>query len=579
MTTRKQWKFRAYSDRFPRERTVARSDEALISTSMKPVSSTTSRNKYVKRRREPFLTGEKIEDWGRERTAKAIQILHHKTTLNTMAAMRVSRRPTPDPVLSEFAGSPASRKFLYYAGCRFFGSWNSALKACGIPPIKTSYNKFWSKTLIAESIRRLHRDGHPLTVISIWRDRTRKTSRSLNEVTGRKTTGSSLHDAARRYFGSWDNALKHAGINSEDIKERPFWTKQKVVKSIQALHRRGVRLNTGRIGSDSSRSTSLIIRQAIGKKRFGRSLFGGAYRAFGSWDRALQESGIAPSSHRVNKFGWNIRQLARILNVLYELEIPINASSLRGDRSHQTNSVIYGCSGQIRTGSFLFHLGRKKLGTWDQTLKYAGFALSEIRRNGSPCDRDDEKIIQILRLIHQQDLALNRSAIMARSNQLKFFIETNFGPAVSGFSLISAAKDTFGSWDQALWGAGLDVSAIRLTSRPNSHCLPIVPHQIENVMRDGVFGRTKYLGSISKTPEQLLEEREQADMLALAVSGLKGEEKDVVDKIFDAILQVHHYRDQNQLIQFVAQHLGNEISEDQIRDVLAGLAERLTPLK
>lgn len=226
--------------------------------------------------------------------------------------MRSKYSPVADPVLSKFSGQATSRKFLYFAGCHFFGSWNSALRACNLEPVSRAYNRFWSKTLIIQCIKRLRQDGHPLTVFSTWRDRSHKTSRSLREVTGRATTGSALHDAARRFFGSWDNALLNAGVSLELVKERPFWTKKKIVRSIKILHKEGIALNTVRIGKDSSRLTANAIQRELGKKRVGRSLYGAAYRIFGSWDRALYEAGINPSLLRKRPFGWDVRQLARI---------------------------------------------------------------------------------------------------------------------------------------------------------------------------------------------------------------------------------------------------------------------------
>lgn len=534
-----------------------------------------SYSKYTKGPRPAFLVGEKIEEWSEERVMEAIRALNAVEPLTTLKAMRINRTPIPDPTLSKFAGQAVSRKFLHFAGCHFFGSWNSALKACQLEPIVSTYNKFWNKTLISDCIRRLKRDGHPLTVFSIWRDRSRKTSRLLLEVTGKATTGSALHDAARRYFGSWDQALAESGVSPESIKERPFWTKKKIVRSIKVLNAKGIALNTSRIGTDSSHLTARVIHQELGKKRIGRSLYGAAYRIFGSWDRALYEAGISPDLHRKRAFGWDVRQLVRILNVLYQLDVPVNASSLSKDTSDQTAAIIFDLSGQRKKGPFLYRLANQKLGSWDSALKQSGFWLSEIRRSGSPCERNPEKIIEMIRLFSKHEIALNRSAMNLNSNKTKFFIEQKFGIPVSGNSLVATARDLFGSWDQALWEAGLDVSAIRLKSRPHSECLPVVSYQVEDVKRDGEFGRSKFLGNPSKAPDEIMEDLEKADFLQDAVAQLSSEDQDLADRVFDAVLQIHHYKDQDQLIKFIAQHFDNEISEEQVRRIFSQLTERL----
>jgi hypothetical protein len=534
-----------------------------------------SESKYVKGPRPAFLHGESIELWSKQRVMAAILKLNVETPLKTAASMRFKYAPVPDPILSNFADQPTSRKFLYFASCHFFGSWNSALVACNLEPVAPAFNRFWTKDLIIKCIKHLRQDGHPLTVFSIWRDRSRRTRKKLFEVTGKATTGSALHDASRRYFGSWDNALLNSGISLECVKERPFWTKNKIVRSIKILHKEGIALNTVKIGKDSSRETASMIQKELGKKRVGRSLYGAAYRIFGSWDRALYEAGVNPSLHRRKTFGWDVRQLARILNVLHDLQVPVNASSLSKDTSDQTASIIFDLTGQRERGTFLFRLANQKLGSWDSALKHSGFWLSDIRRSGSPCERNPEKVIAMIRMFHKNKIALNPSAMITHSHHMKFFVEQNFGAAVSGSSLMSTARTLFGSWDQALWESGLDVAAILRKSRPNTSNLPIVSYQVEDVKRDGEFGLSNFLGNPSKTPEELIDDKEKADCLQDAVGQLTSEDQDLADMVFDAILQIHHYKDQNQLIQFIVEHFDHEISEARVRRIFSQLASKL----
>ena len=390
----------------------------------------------------------------------------------TVHSLGINRKPVSDPILSYISGKPMSRKFLYRAACYHFGSWNQALKACNLDQIKTSHNKFWNKTKILRSIKALKAASHPLNVKSIWRDRSRSTTNILIKTTRKATTGSSLHDSARRYFGSWDIALEKAGVNIENVKEKPFWTKKKIVKVIKAAERQGISLNSASIEKDCSHKTSKVLRTELGKNRLGRSLYHGAYRIFGSWDRALIEAKLPPSRIRKQNFVWKKKSIARILNVLWEHEIPVNSSSIQNDKSAETNSIIFDYTGQIATGSKLFQLGRKNIGSWDSTLKFSGFKLSEVRRSGSPCKRNKEKITAMIRFFYRKDFSLNRQAVTRHSHKMMYFIEDNFGPAVSGMSVYSAAVEMFGSWDEALWESGLNPAEIRLRSRPYTTNLP-----------------------------------------------------------------------------------------------------------
>ena len=280
--------------------------------------------KYIKNPRSQFLKDELLE----KTTVQSIkiQILALSKVVNpfTVRSLGISKKPVPDPILSRISGKPMSRKFLYHAACYHFGSWNEALKVCNLEQIKTSHNKFWNKTKILKSIKALKAANHPLNIKSIWRDRKRSTTNILIETTGKATTGSSLHDAARRYFGSWDIALEKAKVNVENVKEKPFWTKKKIVKAIKAAERQGISLNVASIGKDCSHKTAKIFKAEFGKKRLGRSLYYGAYHTFGSWDRALIEAKISPVKVRKCNFVWKKKSIARILNVLWECEIPLN---------------------------------------------------------------------------------------------------------------------------------------------------------------------------------------------------------------------------------------------------------------
>jgi hypothetical protein len=211
-------------------------------------------------------------------------------------------------------------------------------------------------------------------------------------------------------------------------------------------------------------------------------------------------------------------------------------------------------------------------------LKYSGFMFSEIRRNGSPCTREQDRVVEMIRMFHKNEIALNRSAMVKHSYHLKYFVEHNFGPAVSGSSILGTASDLFGSWDQALWEAGLDPSEIRLRSRPGVSNLAMTPHQVEDIKRDGDAGLVTYLGNPSQTPEDILESKEASNFLGDALETLEENEKTLADRIFDAILQIHHYKDQDQLINFITQHLDKEVSLEEVKSILSKLATRLSDL-
>jgi hypothetical protein len=522
--------------------------------------------KYIKLGRTQFLRGENIDDWTPDLIREQMKEFYKLYQPFTVKLFGLYRKPVADQRLSKVIGKHSSRKFFHYVACHYFGSWDEAMRSAGLVPTKTSHNKFWNQELLISSIIALHRAGHPLTVKSIWKDRRSLTTKTIHTAIGKKTTGSGLHDAARRYFGSWDLALQASGIESSYVKEKPFWTKDKIIKAIQAVHEREIALNTDKIGRDCRPLTSKIIKLALGKTRSGRSLHGGAYRIFGSWDRALIAANINPNDVRKVPFSWNRRSISRLLNVLYECDIPINSSSLLKDRSEQTSSILFDYTGQKISAPKIYKIAKDDFGNWDSVLKFSGFKLSEVRKSGSPCFKEIEKIVEIVRALNKNEFALNRSSLNKQSYLIKFFLEDHFGSAISGLSVLNAALLFFENWDDVLWEAGLDPSSIRLRSRPHLSNISITPHQKEDTKVDGERRLSNFAGWAPKNPEELMNERETSTCFWSTMNQINDADQDVTQKIFDAILNLHHYKNSIQMVKFISQDTG--IEEERIQSII-----------
>lgn len=524
---------------------------------------------YIKKPRIQFLQNDNSHDWDEELITLMILLLHQSMRRFSIRSMDLHIRPTPDPILSSFLGRDCSRKFLYHAACVYFGSWNSALEEAGIKTTKSPSNKFWSSSLIIKCIEELRSVHHPLTVKAIWRDRSTKTSNVLSKVVGKKTTGSSLHDAARRIIGSWDKALMEAGIDVQSVKEKPFWSKSKVISVIHVLHKSGIPLNAKSISRNKNRLTKNLIEQKIGKPRTGRSLFGGAYRAFGSWDRALSEAGICSKDIRQVDFFWKKSSIKRILRILSELDVPINSNSLRSDNSEQTKEIVYNYTGQMECGSKIYRVAYKLHGRWDEVLKHSGFKLSHIRKCGLPCEKNKEKIVKYIRLLSKNEYSLNHSALKRQTDKMMLLTEDNFGSPITGNSLLVAAAGIFGSWNEALWEAGLDPSAITLRSRTRGSSLPVTLGQREDVQVNGERRISRFAGNPTKSPEDLLAERESAADLNSIMNSLSSKDRELAETIFDTVLQIHHYKNQDDLIKHIVMKTDKNISEGEIKELFS----------
>lgn len=516
-----------------------------------------------------------IDGWSSELVSQLILEMKQAKEPLSLRSLQINRRPTPDRLLTKVTGKPTSRKQLHQMACHYFGTWNFALEACDLRPFKTSHNGFWSQSLIIECLQILHRNGHPLCVKNIWRDHSRSTTQLLMKRTGRWTTGAGFYNAAVRFFDSWDKALARSGIDVDGIKEKPFWTKRKMIAAIQSIHEARIPLNAMFMQRDTSQQTAQVIKSRIGKARTGRSLIGAAYRTFGSWDCALKESGLNPKNFRIRRFRWDRQSIAKVIRALYKSKVLLNVGDLSKNSDEVTRSIIHRTIGRRIQGRRIFIVGRQQHKSWDDLLKYSGLKPGLIRKKSALCVQDKEQIIELIQTLYFNGHPLNPTAVKKNTRLIQRFIEEKFGRPVGGYSILRVAKHLFGSWDKALWDSGLNPNEIRLKSPANTTHLPVVLYQVEDVKINGERWKEKRLGAPPKSPQEILEERDAATTLKGAFEEMTEDDQELTEQIFDAILQIHHYKDQRQLIQYVSRYLGGKISEHKIGSVLSELAAKI----
>jgi len=164
---------------------------------------------------------------------------------------------------------------------------------------------------------------------------------------------------------------------------------------------------------------------------------------------------------------------------------------------------------------------------------------------------------------------------MRHTHFMKLLIEDHYGAAISGTSLFKTAHSIFGSWDEALWRAGLNPNDIRKRSRLHASALSVTLGQVEDVNIDGERRYSRFAGTPAKSPEQLLEEKESASDLFEAVNKLSKEDKLLTEKIFDTILKIHHYKDQDDLIKHVVLRLDKKVSELKVKQIFSQITENI----
>ena len=101
---------------------------------------------------------------------------------------------------------------LVSAAENHFGSWANAVNTAGIDyydEIAINKNKYWTKEKIIAEIKRLYIEGY-----------------SLNSQSMQKGEHRDLFGAAKNKLGSWENAIKNAGIDYREISKLKSQTKE-----------------------------------------------------------------------------------------------------------------------------------------------------------------------------------------------------------------------------------------------------------------------------------------------------------------------------------------------------------------
>lgn len=192
----------------------------------------------------------------------------------------------------------------------------------------------WTPEAVIEAIRKRHAGGLPVNYQAVVKD-------------DEKLTG-----AARRLFGSWNEALVAAGFDPEEIKREArqgprlphdSWTKEMVLEGIRRAAREGQDLSAHRM------------------QKWHPSLVATAQRLFGSWREALIAAGYAPDLiQRVRE--WTNEEILERIRAL---------AANGADLSDRTASA-YDAGFQAAA--------RKHFGSWAAALKAAGVAYDEARR-------------------------------------------------------------------------------------------------------------------------------------------------------------------------------------------------------
>jgi hypothetical protein len=139
---------------------------------------------------------------------------------------------------------------------RLFGRWDRALAAAGLDADEVSRYRKWDRNTIAFELKSRAQNEEALSSGAVQQE------------------DPSLHAAAVRHFGSYDQALRGAKIDATRVRQRRAWNREAVLRALKAAKRQGKKLSDSAIRREDS------------------ALYGAAVRLFGTFTKAREAAGI-----------------------------------------------------------------------------------------------------------------------------------------------------------------------------------------------------------------------------------------------------------------------------------------------
>lgn len=237
--------------------------------------------------------------------------------------------------------------------------------------------RLWTKARVKDETLRLWRQRRHLNAQTVYRE------------------ARDLYEAACSLFGSWDKALRAAGLRPIDVRRNRKWSPREVVRVIREVQRAGQL----KYGSKLLRRRPELVQAAV--------------KAFGSWRAALSEAGLeslAPPPTR-----WTRREvIARIRR-----------------RAERRESLL--SKEVVRHETALWKAARRFFGEpWCDLIRRLGYLYP----GHETWSR--EKVVRELRRRKRAAAKLGASTIRRKTPTLAY-----------------AAREQFGSWEAACRAAGI----------------------------------------------------------------------------------------------------------------------------
>ncbi|HEV8604692.1 MAG TPA: hypothetical protein VGQ99_04965, partial [Tepidisphaeraceae bacterium] len=252
---------------------------------------------------------------------------------------------------------------LYRAAVRHFGSFAGAMRAAGI---EYKAPREWGALEIFDELRRLLRKGEDLGVGKMQRHH------------------GGLLVAAKRVFGSYEQAIATLGVDYKQICKLETWDKEKIVGGIRELARSGIKMNYAEM-----------------HRRAGR-LVQATRKHFGSLAKAMKAAGIEYERRR----RWTRRRIVERL-----LELHRQGEDLSANSMHRKHGALLSTTWRI-------------FGSYRKAVEKAGLDYTEIARFAH---WDKKTVLRKMRALSQDGVDMGYTALQASHPRLLQAAVTAFG--------------------------------------------------------------------------------------------------------------------------------------------------------
>lgn len=282
-------------------------------------------------------------------------------------------------------------------------AWHNALTAAGLPVDQIVRQGLWDRPKIIRHLQERHQQGQSLNCGAI------------------KDDDPPLHKAIVNHFDSHDAALRAAGFKPEKIRRQTPRTKTEIVLKAIEAHLHGADLNPGKI----KKSKKYRVYYWAAEKQFTLG-----------WKEALTTAGIDWTQYFLRKHDyWNKERVIARIKELSEAGEPINA----GYTDEYFNDLA--------------HAGCRVFGSWNESLRAAGFDPEQIRL--SCLSLTKEEVVARIKALSQTDQDLSTTAMSDAED-----IEIR--------RLYCQGRARFGTWENAIAASGLHYATICKSVRHNA---------------------------------------------------------------------------------------------------------------